>query len=189
MARLVAERADALPALAEAFREHGFEGASLSLLTRHTGLSKGSLYHFFPGGKAEMAEAVLAHIDQWFETHIFIPLEQENDARAALDHMIASVSGYFRSGRRICLVGAFALNETRDRFAKAIRAYFTRWIKALSQALQRGGLDRASADRAAEDAMFRIQGGLVMARAQDDPALFSRALAHLHDDLTRMVGT
>ena len=54
----VAERADALPALGEVFREHGFEGASLALIGERTGLGKGSLYHFFPGGKEEMAAAV-----------------------------------------------------------------------------------------------------------------------------------
>ena len=57
MARMVAERADTLPGLAEAFREHGYAGASLSVIGEATGLGRGSLYHFFPGGKREMAEA------------------------------------------------------------------------------------------------------------------------------------
>lgn len=60
MKRVLTERADAVSALAEVFREHGFEGASLSLLSKATGLGKGSLYNFFPGGKEEMMEAVLA---------------------------------------------------------------------------------------------------------------------------------
>ena len=51
MARTVAERSDVLPLLAEVFREHGYEGASLSLISKATGLGKGSLYHFFPGVK------------------------------------------------------------------------------------------------------------------------------------------
>ena len=54
------DRSAAIPALAEAFREHGFEGASLAQLCEATGLGKGSLYHFFPGGKDEMAEVVAA---------------------------------------------------------------------------------------------------------------------------------
>ena len=35
MARTVAERSDVLPLLAEVFREHGYEGASLSLMALH----------------------------------------------------------------------------------------------------------------------------------------------------------
>src|SRR3954469_22668198 len=62
MAKTVAERAAVLPVLGEVFREHGFEGASLSLIGERTGLGKGSLYLFFPGGKEEMATAVLAEI-------------------------------------------------------------------------------------------------------------------------------
>ncbi len=50
MARLIAERADTLPALAEVFREHGYGATSLSMITAATGLGKGSLYHFFLAG-------------------------------------------------------------------------------------------------------------------------------------------
>ena len=59
------ERAAAVPALAEAFREHGFEGASVTALCAATGLGKGSLYNFFPGGKEEMAEFYLRHDTYW----------------------------------------------------------------------------------------------------------------------------
>ncbi|MEJ8631131.1 TetR family transcriptional regulator [Sphingomonas sp. I4] len=48
MARMIAERADALPGLAEVFREYGYAGASLSLIGTATGLGRGSLYHFSP---------------------------------------------------------------------------------------------------------------------------------------------
>ena len=119
MARQIAERADIIPALGELFRRHGFEGLSLSLITKQTGLGKGSLYNFFPGGKDEMAAAVLAHVQDWFETHIFKPLEtlEPDDALAT---MFDGVEAYFRSGRRVCLIGAFALDETRHRFAAAL---------------------------------------------------------------------
>jgi TetR/AcrR family transcriptional repressor of lmrAB and yxaGH operons len=71
MSRAVATRPDIIPALAEVFREHGYEGASLALLGDATGLGKGSLYHFFPNGKEEMAAAVLDAIDGWFRDNIF----------------------------------------------------------------------------------------------------------------------
>ncbi len=58
MARSIAERADVLPQLAEVFRAHGYEGATLALISDATGLGKGSLYNFFPGGKQQMARAI-----------------------------------------------------------------------------------------------------------------------------------
>uniref|UniRef100_UPI003B3A755C TetR/AcrR family transcriptional regulator n=1 Tax=Rhodopseudomonas sp. TaxID=1078 RepID=UPI003B3A755C len=97
------DRAALLPLLGEVFRAHGYEGASLALITEATGLGKGSLYHFFPGGKKQMAAEVLAEIDGWFEANIFAPLREPDDPRAAIDAMLTGVDAYFRSGARVCL--------------------------------------------------------------------------------------
>ncbi|GLH78124.1 TetR family transcriptional regulator [Bradyrhizobium sp. SSBR45G] len=180
--RTLNERADVIPVIAEVFREYGFEGASLSRITETTGLGKGSLYHFFPGGKDEMARAVLAHVDGWFEREIYAPL-RDDVPDAAIVRMWRGVDNYFRSGRRVCLVGAFALDGTRDRFAAAIASYFTRWIAALRDALVRGGWPPAAAADSAEEVVLGIQGALVLARATADTAVFGRALARLQTRL------
>jgi AcrR family transcriptional regulator len=178
MARTVFERSDAITRVAEVFRELGFEGASLHEITERTGLSKGSLYHFFPEGKEGMAQEILADVDQWFVCEVFEPLECD-EARAAIARMWQTVDSYFRSGRRICLLGAFALDETRDRFAKPIRLYFKRWIEALDGALVRAGVDAIIARSLAEDIVGGIQGSLTLARALKEDAVFSRTLARL----------
>jgi len=185
MAKQLTERNDVLPMLSELFREHGFEGTSLALITERTGLGKGSLYHFFPGGKQEMAEAVLAGIDEWFEEHVFTPLEKAGSLDAGLAEMFTAVLEFFREGERICLVGAFALSDTRDRFPGRVHAYFGRWIEALQRAFERAGIAAEPALCLAEDAVLRIQGALVLARARRQPALFRRALDRLRDDIQR----
>ena len=43
MAKPVSERADLVPLLGEVFRSHGYEGATLALISKATGLGKGSL--------------------------------------------------------------------------------------------------------------------------------------------------
>ncbi len=86
---------------------------------------------------------------------------------------------YFRSGRRVCLVGAFALGAVRDRFARRIDAYFAAWRDALAEALARTGTPPADARDLAEDAVTAIQGALVTASALQDPALFGRTLRRL----------
>jgi TetR/AcrR family transcriptional repressor of lmrAB and yxaGH operons len=176
--RTVLEKADVVPLVAEVFRELGYEGASLGCITTRTRISKGSLYHFFPGGKQEMAAAILDHVDAWFVREIFEPLET-GDPRAAIQHMWTMTDAYFRSGRRICLVGAFALDETRDRFAAKIRAYFVRWIAALAGALRGAGISEIRAASAAEEAVLGIQGALVLARALGDDRMFPRSLERL----------
>lgn len=178
MARLVAERSDVIPVLAEIFREHGYEGASLKLIGDKTGLGKGSLYHFFPGGKEEMATAVLEEIGAWFETNIYQPLEEQEPARA-LAGLFSGVSTYFRSGRRVCLVGAFALNDSRDRFPTLVKPYFDRWLATLANALERSGRERGEAERLSRTVVAGIQGAIVLARALDDETPFREMLEQL----------
>ena len=180
MARMVAERSDAIASLAEVFREHGYEGASLAVIGKATGLGKGSLYHFFPNGKEEMVRAVLAEIEQWFEDSVYSPLRDGDDANAAITTMLDETAKYFRSGRRVCLVGALAVANTRDLFAQAIRGYFLAWVDALQAALVRQGRDANQARLLSEDAVLAIQGAIVLSRALDDPAVFQRAIDQLH---------
>ncbi|TWB51880.1 TetR family transcriptional regulator [Rhizobium sp. ERR 922] len=187
MVRTVFERSDAIALVAEVFRELGYEGASLSEITARTKLSKGSLYHFFPGGKEEMAAEIMANIDAWFVTEIFKPLE-EGEPRSAIARMWETTDSYFRSGRRVCLIGAFALDETRDRFSTAIRNYFHRWVEALAGALLRAGAPGTEAKMLAEEAVIGIQGALTLARALGDEAVFGRTLARLKRRLETALG-
>jgi AcrR family transcriptional regulator len=174
MARTVADRQDIIPALAEIFRTYGYEGASLTRITEGTGLGKGSLYHFFPGGKEEMATAVLAHIDDWFQHHVYAPLRQPAEPAECLARMFNEVSRYFLSGRKVCLVGMFALGNERDRYAEAVSAYFRDWAASLAATLERGNVAPDAARGLAEEIVGGIQGALVMARAWQDPPVFAR---------------
>lgn len=174
-------RDEAIARIAEVFRRLGFEGASLAAITAVTGLGKGSLYNHFPGGKDEMGAEVLRHVGGWFETQVYAPLRGPAPPGVAVAAMFEAVEAYFRSGRRICLVGAFALDATRDRFAGQVQGYFADWVTALETALQRGGVSEARS--LAETTVAGIQGALVLARALDDPAVFGRQLGLLQDRL------
>jgi TetR/AcrR family transcriptional repressor of lmrAB and yxaGH operons len=176
MAKSAPARADLLPQLAEVFRAHGYEGATLTLISEATGLGKGSLYHFFPGGKAQMATEVLAEIDAWFEANIFAPLRKGDDPARAIATMVGAVDGYFHSGHRVCLVGVIALGASRDMFAVQVRDYFARWNDALTRLLARRGLSARAARRRSTDALLSIQGALVLARALDDSKVFGQAM-------------
>jgi len=185
------ERAAHVPALAEAFREHGFAGASVAALCAATGLGKGSLYNFFPGGKEEMAAAVLADVDAWFTASVFEPLEaaQAADPPAgwpgAVNAMFDAVTAYFRSGRRVCLQGAFALGRERDLFAQTIAGYFERWIAALAAALRAAGYDEPEARLAAAETVAAIQGAIVLSRALDSPEIFLQVIERGRARLSR----
>jgi TetR/AcrR family transcriptional repressor of lmrAB and yxaGH operons len=177
------ERAEVLSELAEVFRDHGFEGASLAIISEKTGLGRGSLYNLFPNGKEEMAAAVLKEIDLWFETQVFAPLRDEREARQSIENMLCAVDSYFRSGRRLCLVGVLALGDSRDRFAQQVSSYFITWTDALAKALVRTGTDSDTASALAEEAVAVIQGALILARAMPESGAFGRTLSRLQSRL------
>lgn len=176
------DRVDVIAKLGEVFRVHGYEGASLAQISKATQLGKGSLYHAFPNGKSDMAEAVLQDIHAWFESNIFTPLEHpQTDAMQAIGDMLKACDTYFCGGGRVCLVGVFALGDTRDRFHVAVKGYFLRWYMTLEAALNRAGLTKMESRNLSEDILSGIQGGLVMARALDDAKIFTRELTRLKE--------
>ncbi|GLY30497.1 TetR/AcrR family transcriptional regulator [Kineosporia sp. NBRC 101731] len=175
MARVQADRADAVLALATTFRLHGYEGASLTAITAQTGLGKGSLYHFFPGGKEDMARAVLDEVGDWFRREVYGPLRADGPADQRLAAMFTAVETYFASRHLVCLFAAFALGQERDRFAEVITAYFSEWLDAL---------EAATGDRElAADTVATLQGALILARALNDPAVFHATAARAHERL------
>ena len=182
MPRLQTERSDAVLALGYAFRLHGYTGASLTSISGHTGLGKGSLYHFFPGGKADMADAVLTQVSEWFEQEVFAPLRAGAPPAQRLDAMFDAVEDYFGSRHLVCLFAVFAIGQEQQRFAERIRAYFSDWIEALAGALPENLPDR---DEVATDVVATIQGALVLARAMDDKELFHTSLTRLRASLPR----
>ncbi|GLY15770.1 TetR/AcrR family transcriptional regulator [Kineosporia rhizophila] len=185
MARTVLDRSDAVRALAGVFRKRGFESASLSVIQREAGLGRGSLYHFFPDGKTDMARAVLEQVGEWFEEQIFTPLRTAHDVPQAIEAMSREVADYFTSRESVCLFAAMTLGQEQDTFAEAVRAYFTDWVDALAQALRTGGLPAQEAADRALDAVAAIQGGLILARAYGDNATFLGIVARTEQHLLK----
>lgn len=185
--RKAADRRDVVPVLAGVFGDHGWSGSSLAVISKRTGLGKGSLYHFFPRGKTEMAEAVLDDVDMWFQVNVFAPLQAKTDARARSRTMFAQTLAYFQSGRRVCLFGAFALGMERTLFGTRVAKYFGDWIDALTPVLRQLG-HGDDARGLAEEIVAGIQGALVLARASDDGARFERLLQRLESTVLEAAG-
>jgi AcrR family transcriptional regulator len=179
MVKQIAERADLLPKLAEIFRRHGYAGASLAAIGAATGLGKGSLYYFFPGGKSQMAEAVLAETSDWFERAVLGPLRHPGPPADAIHEMCRAIDTHHKGGKRVCAFALFAADETQTMFAPALRRHFQRWTEALARVLVVKGRGAAAARTEAFDAIATVQGAIVLARAAEDGRVFAGAVARL----------
>ncbi len=173
-----------LDRLTEVFRLHGYQGASLSLIAEATGLKRASLYHRFPGGKKEMAEAVLQRADTWFVSHILAPLTEPGEPSARIREMANRLSDFYGGGHHSCLLDSLSLGDEDVAIRRHIERSFTAWLGALVGIARESGLSPATAKLRAEEALVHIQGALVMARATGETQPFARVLQNLPELLT-----
>lgn len=173
------DRVEAVQRLLKVFRQHGYEGATLSRISEATGLGRASLYHHFPNGKKEMAEAVLNYVNQWFKTTVLEPLYSEGLPVERIQAMNTSLSQFYNCGRDACLLAVFTLGDSNDLFRPQVEQALNAWIDGLTQVLTEAELDSEQARKRAEDAVMQIQGALVLTRALGDTTLFERVLQQL----------
>ena len=178
-----------LDRLLDVFRRHGYEGASLSRIAKATGLQRASLYHRFPGGKEQMATAVLDRADQRFAGHVLAPLHGPGDPARRLRETGQRLKEFYEDGHRSCLLEALSLGEGSESVRMRIRASSSSWIEAMARVAAQAGLPRAAARRRAEEAFIQVQGALVLSRATGDAKPFRRAVGSLPALLTRLEGT
>ncbi|BDE08080.1 TetR family transcriptional regulator [Vulcanimicrobium alpinum] len=176
-------RDEVVARLQNVFRERGYDGASLSELSRATGLGKSSLYHYFPGGKDDMAIAVLERVDAWMRDRALLPLRGEGPPPKRLRAMLRALDTFYGGGRDACLLGTLVLGGGRTRFQQYLKDAFSGWVGALRDLAVEAGVPARIARDRAEDVVVRIEGALILAGALDDPAPFRRALRAAERDL------
>lgn len=177
------QRNEIVNRIAMIFRQHGYEGASLSLIAEATGLGRSSIYHYFPGGKDEMVEAVFEQTSLWLAENILAPLRAPGDPVARLEQMLRAVDALYDGGKLNCLLGVLSLGHSHERFQQQLKQRFDNWINTLTRLLVEAGIDKKLAAERAEDAVVRIQGALIVSRGRDSAAPFKRALQRLKADL------
>jgi len=173
-----------LDKLTDVFRLHGYEGASLSTLSEATGLQRASLYHRFPGGKEEMAQAVLSRADDWFVSHVLAPLSEAGEPAKRVKQMAQRLDKFYNSGKFSCLLDSLSLSDTTNAIQQHVERSFTAWLEAMTGVASEAGASTAVARRRAADALVQIQGSLVFSRVTGDGRPFKRVLTSLPELLT-----
>jgi TetR/AcrR family transcriptional regulator, lmrAB and yxaGH operons repressor len=184
----ILSRDEVIDRLMLVLRRRGFAGASLSELSKATGLGKSSLYHYFPDGKDDMTRAVLGRLAGQLRKTLFEPLRSAGAPRRRLDAMVATLDAFYRGGREACLLGNLVVGETRERFHDELASIFEEWIEAIATVLRDAGLSRPLARVRSADAVIRIEGALVLTGAFGSVAAFERTLRELPRDLLAPAG-
>lgn len=166
--RLAAPREAMLDSAIALFRERGVAATSLRDVVAHSGAPRGSIYHHFPGGKAELAEDATRRAGDLMSL-LIRGIVDSADPSAAVEAMVDHWSGVLLGSdfAATCPVAAAALSPDETAAARdAAGSAFAGWEEVLAAALaERGRPATEAADQAAL-VVSAIEGALLVSRAR-----------------------
>ncbi len=172
-----------LTGLTKVFRSKGYEGATLKELSEATGLKKASLYHRFPNGKKEMADAVLNYINEWVNDNVFQSLlDEEFEPHIRLKNGLSQIRTLYDGGNNTCIFRALSMQAGIELFEEQINKGMSAWLstfKEIGIALQ------YNAEEAAQKALqvlIQIQGSLIVTKGLNDISIFENTLQNIEQD-------
>lgn len=162
------------------FSRFGYDGASMDLLSKATGLKKASLYHRFPEGKKEMAHHVLKMAKQWTQDNILVPLtDSDVKKEQKLKNALAAIDELYHGGANNCLLRTLTIGTDSDAFKAEVSACFDMLIAGFEILATDFGASAAKAKQKARQVNLMIQGALVLTNATADKSYFKHALTQI----------
>jgi AcrR family transcriptional regulator len=171
--QVVADTRDRLLAATnESFRRRGYNATSVKEVTSAARAPTGSLYHFFPGGKDDLAAAVItssgAAYRELFET---IADAAAGPAAAVTDFFDGAAAVLEETGFiDPCPIGTVAreVASTNEPLRIATEEVFASWIDTATTRLVAAGVAQDDARTLATTIVAALEGGFVLARARRD---------------------
>lgn len=166
----------------ELFRRQGYVGTGLKQIVAEAGAPFGSIYHFFPGGKKELAAEVIRTSGRAYQDLVMVILDAAPDALTAVDTGFAAAAetlvatGYADA----CPIATVALEvaSTDETLRAATAEVFAAWVDAGAERFVRWGFGAADARRLAIVLITSLEGAFVLCRtARNTEALTAAASA------------
>jgi AcrR family transcriptional regulator len=177
----------------EMFRRRGYNGTGLKEVTAAARATTGSLYHFFPGGKSELAATVVSETGAVYE-QLFAAVA--DDATGPADGIRDFFEGAAATLEEtdyidVCPIGTVAreVANTDETVRTASDAVFSSWIEALSSRLVHAGLDRPEARILAITVIAALEGGFLLTRTARNADILRTIGAQMHSEVSRALAT
>ncbi|WTW92726.1 TetR/AcrR family transcriptional regulator [Streptomycetaceae bacterium NBC_01309] len=164
-------------------QRQGYEGTGLKDISREARATLGSVYHFFPGGKVELAVEAIGHGDHEFAELLRSVLEREDDPAAAMIACARELATGMRDSDWMdgCPVTTAALESARrlpEVRAAAERA-FMNWHGIVRDKLVRSGLADDVASDLAHTVISTFEGAEMSAQIMRSTTPLDAAGTHL----------
>lgn len=172
---------------ADMIRRRGLNATSVRELAKHTQAPLGSTYHYFPGGKADLAAEAVRWADDL--TVRVLTKELRSGPIAGLRAFLAMwrnvvLDSDFRAGCPVLAVSVEDLPAGQDAPREAAAAAFGNWTGLLAESLREHGAAAPEADRLATLIVAAVEGTVAMCRAQRS----IEPLDRVAEELIRLVG-
>jgi TetR/AcrR family transcriptional repressor of lmrAB and yxaGH operons len=165
-------RARIVEAAVRLFEQRGYAATGLNEILTDSGAPRGSLYHHFPGGKEELAVAVvLRHGDLVRQGLEAVLRSHTSPLRAMTEGLELLASFNSASGSAPgCPVSSIALEMATQSPAlrEAAEAVFESWRAVVANRLEGAGVPRAKATVRARVLVSTVVGAVVLSRAYGD---------------------
>lgn len=161
------------------FRDYGYDGASLSVFSKATGLGKSSLYHHFPKGKEQMAEAVLEKGRTFIQGNIASAANTPEPLKTRVRNVVAALNELYSDGRSHCVLARLACAEIGSDGRRLVQEILGLWTNAIAKLASDSGMRQVQAQVFAEDWIAKLQGSLVIYAANGDLKPFQRNMDSL----------
>lgn len=162
---------------ASLFQQRGYHGVGLNQILSAARLPKGSLYHHFKKGKADLAVAAA----EWASAHMlrivsdaFTDANSFADGFATLCHKLAKLFDIMEEWHGCPISTNLIDGPENGRFRDVTARIFEDWITAMTAHGVRLGLDQPVARQYAMQAFIAIQGGWTVARAERNSAILRK---------------
>jgi TetR/AcrR family transcriptional repressor of lmrAB and yxaGH operons len=164
--------------MAGLLRDQGYTATSLAQVLAGSGVSNGSLYHHFPGGLEELAEAALEASGQAVADALRQSLERAPNTEAGIARLLDIAAGPAGGADCPgCPIAPTALESPiiSPRLRAAAARCFDQWEGLIAVRLRADGWPEAGVAETASAALSLIEGALLLARVSGEVSHLANA--------------
>lgn len=158
-----------LDTTAELFRRYGYTGTGLKQIVAAANAPFGSVYHHFPGGKAELGEAVIRRSGQMYMELVGAVLVASPDPVSAARDAFAGAAAVLEATDYVdaCPIATVALEvaSSNEPLRIATADVFESWITGLTTLYTEAGIAAEPARNLAVVFIELLEGGFLLSRA------------------------